>query len=180
MISITIHTIHVHSPWIELDNYVSALHLKDQEGMIWQEIEDKQISTTFIDELRKEGWKVKYDCIEDLGRCDYENKIIFLSSLFRFFYSPFERDVTLFHELAHVRHPTVLNSVSYSSIPNHQQEIITEWLGRKARADPELLHHAVLSFGLKPQIYDRASYCAFKELSITPYDTKTLDEILMD
>lgn len=158
--------IHVHSPWRELDNYVSALRLKDQNGMIWQEIKDNPISTTFIDGLRKERWKVRYDCIEDLGSCDYENKIILLSSLFRFVF-PFERDITLFHELAHTRHPTLLNSVLHSPVPDPQQEVIAEWLGRKARAEPELLRHAILSFGLKPEVYDQASYRAFKDLIIS-------------
>ena len=42
-----------------------------------------------------------------------------------------------------------------------EMEIILEYHARMLRADPQLLRHAVYSFGLKPEIYDCASYRAF-------------------
>ncbi len=86
--------------------------------------------------------------------------------------SPYERDTTLFHELAHLHYSPPDNLatifVSRDNLSYKQMEASIEWIGRKVRADPTLLRHAVLAFGLEPYVYDQASYQAFNNLVRQP------------
>jgi hypothetical protein len=166
------------APWKEIEAYVAGLQ-KNYGISFWEEIKDKPITTEFIDGIIKNGWKVFYkEGFVYAGVVTKDNKILLRDTL-----TPIKRDITLFHELAHIRHPVLLSS---QGIESHrikcEREIITEWLGRKARADPELLRYAVHSFELQPHIYDLASYKAFKGLDkqLDFYFVENTYSLLMD
>ncbi len=128
---------------------------------IWKEVQENPISKSFIDQLLTESWRVKYLDTGFISRgISYDQEIYLANDL-----TPLKRDITLFHELAHLRHPILLSSrFAANEKEKCEREIITEWLGRKARADPELLRHAVLSFSLEARIYDKSSYQAFQKI----------------
>ncbi|GEM_PF-2112921 len=152
----------VNDSWSEIEQYVLGLEKRtDQE--IWQVLHQSKISTYFIDRLIGKRWKVRCDYDKSshfFGGIDKDLPIIHLANHL----APHQRDITLFHELAHLRHPILLSSlvdIRVTPFDKNEREIIVEYLGRKARANPELLRYAVLSFGLEPHIYDQASYAAF-------------------
>ncbi|MBU0456810.1 MAG: ImmA/IrrE family metallo-endopeptidase [Nanoarchaeota archaeon] len=124
-------------------------------------IQDNPITVESIDALAKKGWYVQFKSLcSSLKGGIVENKILLKENL-----SPYERDKTLFHELVHIHYPTYLSCKSeraLSLFTELQIEAITEWLGRKARADHLLLREAIKSFELEPQVYDQASYRAFR------------------
>jgi len=168
-----------HVPWLELDFFVSDLRIKKPYLQIWPGIERNPPSIASIDVLLEHGYVVEERPLNLLlGTIEYP-KIVLQTSL-----DPYERDKTLFHELAHLHHPVLLclgDSYSYFSEREQlQREAITEWLGRKARADPELLRHAIVSFGLEPHVYDQASYRAFKDLVKQPASPFIDNVLLMD
>ena len=149
------------SPWEKINSYVLQLRETNSRYPIWRAIEEFPLSKDFIDGIVEEGWRVIYEPdFFFLGGITHppEKNIILKAEL-----KPYQRDRTLFHELAHLRHPLLL---SYQTANDQKQkcerEVIVEWLGRKARADPGLLRHAVLSFGLDAYIYDKSSYQAFQ------------------
>ena len=163
--------------WKEIEKYVLFLHMCKPEQGVWQGINDYPLSVSFIDELVQKRWKVSYRSSfrKNFGVCCPDSRRIILAGSLKD--DPYQRDKTLFHELAHARHPNFLGTNRELFLPKKeyaQRESITEWLGRKARADPELLRHAVLSFGLEPQVYDQSSYRAFndvlKQISLPLFD----------
>lgn len=154
------------SSWEELDNYVSNLQGTSPRWKIWKDIERKQISVSSIDCLLSRDLVLR----EDNAFSNITGAVIQYKGCVEIWLrrglSPYKRDVTLFHELAHIiHHPNLSNNRYAGNISPKEandREAITEWLGRKARADPELLRHAVLSFGLDAYIYDKSSYQAFQ------------------
>src|SRR3989344_2484545 len=151
----------VNDSWPEIEQYVLELEKRtDQE--IWQALHQCKISKYFIDRLVGKKWKVLYNSDTILvGSIHVTEPIIYLADHLK----PHQRDITLFHELAHLRHPILLSSLVDTRITpfeKNEREIIVEYFGRKARADSELLRHAVLSFGLEQHVYDQASYAAFR------------------
>jgi len=153
--------------WPELDAFISDLGIKKPYLRIWKTMESTPITTASIDALVNQGLVVVTHPLGLfsgkilLGKLE-DGKIVLKQGL-----SPYERDKTLFHELAHLHHPVLLCSGDsygyFSEKEQAQREAIAEWLGRTARANPELLRHAIHRFELKPQIYDLASYSAFKD-----------------
>ena len=155
------------APWEEIISYVAKLREINPKLLIWEELEEKLLSENFIDELISQGWEVFYR----------ENYLFYgsISPLpkkeitLRAGLQPYQRDEALFHELAHLRHPLLL---SHQTARNHQEEtereIIVEWLAKQARANPELLRKAVVSFGMRPKVYDLSSYHAFNDLVQQP------------
>lgn len=163
------------SPWAELDESVLKSRRSNPQYAIWQDIRRYPLSTYFIDELIDDGWRAGYEYLSgDSGCCDLVSKRILLGK--HLVFSPYERDVTLFHELAHARHPDILH-VNTTSLNVNLLEIITEWLGRKARADSKLLRHAIVNFGLRPHVYDLSCLKAFPEVEPKPY---FVSKVLMD
>ncbi len=88
---------------------------------------------------------------------------IFLNSRLK----EYARDISLFHELGHAwydqsaKFPFPDSALSQKEERHIRNGAIIEWLARQWRATPDLLRHAVHSFCLPEQIYDRASYEAF-------------------
>ena len=114
-------------------------------------------TTESIDKLVHNGWKAKLSALTaSQGLLIPGAKLIVI----RDGMPPYERDKTLFHELAHEHYPK-LHPSSFPSI-DYGIEAVAEWLGRTWRANPVLLNHAVLSFGLDPKMYDFPSYIAFR------------------
>ena len=76
---------------------------------------------------------------------------------------PFKRDISLFHELVHAKH--ILAGIYVPSLDPEDEnfESVVEYYARLYRADPKLLRHAVLAFGLEPAIYDKTSFEAHKK-----------------
>lgn len=147
--------------WEKINSYVLNLREKKPQYPIWRAIERFPISKDFIDQVIKDKWKVVYkDLTGIVGGVTRENEIYLARYL-----APYPRDITLFHELVHIRHPYFLSSQTTNNRQEKcEREIITEWLGRKARTDPDLLRHVVLSFGLDAHVYDKPSYEAFQGL----------------
>ena len=160
------------SSWKELDGYVSKLIQVFPNLQIWKDIERKPITVSSIDHLISDSTNLIEDSTITVftGGIVIEEETKKMVILLKAGLDSYNRDVTLFHELAHLHHPIYLSRrsnefdgfVSYAE--ETAREAITEWLGRKARADPELLRHAVLSFGLEAQVYDKSSYQAFQKI----------------
>ena len=55
----------------------------------------------------------------------------------------------------------------------------TEWLARRARADPEILRDVVTMFSLQPLVYDHASYDAFSIRFRIPFAREMYSETRM-
>lgn len=150
----------VNASWSEIEQYVLESEKRTAPD-IWRAIHQSKISKYFIDGLIEKKWKVLYNSSTlFVGSIHKTKSIINLANYLK----PHQRDITLFHELAHLCHPVLLSSrtdAKMTPFGEYEREIIVEYLGRKARADPELLRHAVLSFGLEPKIYDKVSYVAF-------------------
>ena len=116
------------------------------------------ITIKSIDKLIIEGWEVSYikNKLTVLlgGLIPDQKKIVIKSTL-----TPYQRDLTLFHELAHIHYPySKSNDNTYRYKWN---EIFIEKIARDTRINPELLRHAITTFGLEQHIYDEASYQAF-------------------
>lgn len=116
-------------------------------------LEDPGIKPREIENLFSEGYVVEFSELMSDG--EVEGKIIRIDEKLRA--DPYERDKTLFHELAHVLFPYFQHSKQHTDY----REGPIEWIGRRLRADPVLLRLAVYGFGLDPFIYDKASYKAF-------------------
>lgn len=148
--------------WEKINEYVLDLQAR-VDSKIWDQLFENSITAYFIDKLKSENWGVCYE--KDhyfLGSIRLPKKIITLRAEL----TPCQRDLTLFHELAHLTHPFLRNPTPLNGGPFGEESIeaIVEWFARKARANPKLLKHAVLSFGLEPYVYDQASYRAFNDL----------------
>ena len=155
------------SSWKDIEEEILRLQKEQPKDELWGKVASEPISKEFIDDLVKKKWRVLYRPYnKNSGVCSFQQKKIVISRTYEHF--PYRRDVILFHELAHARHGELLSSNHEDREKRRQQEIIAEWLGRKARANPELLHHAVLSLGLQPQVYDQSSYRAFNDLVRQP------------
>lgn len=160
--------IDVTDSWAKIEDFIETFQTIERYNVIWSEINQKPISLDFINKIRTNGHRVEYQSFPEhhFGEYDRRSKLILLNEALQ--ECPYERDVTLFHELAHARHPFSLNDNRWLKYEERQQrEIVAEWLGRKARANPELLRHTIVSFGLEPRVYDLASYYAFQDLKIT-------------
>ena len=116
--------------------------------------------------LKREGWQVRKEKLETLlGVCHRPEKKVTIKQELR----GFQRDVTFLHELNHAYLGPTFKDVPAILQKEEVHEacirsIIIEWAARRARANPRVLHSAVLTFDLEPQIYDHASYCAFHNL----------------
>jgi len=116
---------------------------------------DKELTTEAIDELAANGWSIdfitNYVLVGGISKEDRKIKI-------RQNLVPYERDITLFHELAHIFFGDDLNRHS-----DDTEELVAEYFGRKWRSDPTLLRHTLQTFGLQPVVYDYISQIAFPE-----------------
>ncbi len=153
----------VNDSFRKIEQYVLELEERTSPA-VWDQIYQNPISTNFIDGLVEQRWKVWYNSDRNFtGSFSESAHIIYLADYLK----PHQRDMVLFHELVHLRHPIILSSsvdARMTPFGKNSREIIVEYLGRKARADHDLLRHAVLSFGLDAQIYDLPSYKAFKDV----------------
>lgn len=127
---------------------------------IFASVDRKPFQPDSLDQLQREGWKIH---LEQLGfgngmTINQRREIKLEESL-----SHGDRDLVIFHELMHAWYGQCLDDsvMALSSTLIAVNSTVAEWLGRKYRADPLLLRKAVLSFGLVPNIYDKASYLAF-------------------
>lgn len=155
--------------WEELNTYVSILLRRvpymDIWGTprfdrdIWRRIILEPFNPDSIDRLTRQGWKVVLDDLESDGYALPRVREILLNRRLGLY----QRDLTLFHELMHAWFGDELGGKNH--VMDHklaeESEAIAEWLARQYRADPELLRHTVLSFGLEPGVYDCISYEAF-------------------
>lgn len=142
--------------WNELDAYINSLRETQPSRMVWGTIRDKKLSINSIDQLIKDGWEVwELELDATLGLCLDRIKKIFLKRNLE----GYKRDKTLFHELVHAWYGDELKDVDGTYAK--ENNAIVEWLARQFRADTGLLRHAILSFDLRPYIYDRASHESF-------------------
>jgi len=130
---------------------------------VWSQINENPLKTESIDRLVKKGLKV---IMHNFGSV-YSGKSNLIKIENRV--KGYRRDAEFFHELCHAWYGKELDDYCYNEQSPFRiylsmcNNIIAYWIARQLRADPGMLRHAVLSFGLEPQIYDMASYLAFSE-----------------
>lgn len=125
---------------------------------IWERIDSDPISPAFISWLYRNGHRVIIN--GKLSSYDAKKKLITISKGFS---EGFDRDCTLFHEIAHAKYDNDDNNRPFGR--NYEyRELVIEFVGRKLRADPELLKFTVLTFNLEPQVYDLTSFIAFGQI----------------
>jgi hypothetical protein len=144
--------------YAEIGARVARIRETYPQWEIWGLISSRPITTNSIDSLILEGWAVGFS---DNSSCHYQEKNITLLIDLEQYENSYQRDVTLFHEIAHAWYGDALDDRLLRGARCHDDRTIAEWLARQKRAEPELLRYAILSFGLAPQVYDRASYEAF-------------------
>lgn len=132
-------------------------------------VKSNPFSFRTIDLLVNEGWKV-----EDgswINSCNQEKKIMKLEK--NLISKPlfYERDITFMHELNHAYYGRfkILGrdclDDSVNALHEFESRLINEFISRNNRSNSPILQSAIESFGLKPQIYDLASYLAFEKNS---------------
>lgn len=185
--------------WNELESAIAQIRKRPlsparKRDSIWRSIENNPITPKSIDQLISEGWKLttvplsysKAFCLPPPDK-----KIVISTDL-----EGYQRDKALSHEVCHACYLYELDDslrarnlgMFFGFLFGQENQIITEWLGRQLRADPKLLRHVVLAFGLEPQIYDKSSFEAFhpfdsnKESSsqLSDDDFERLKKVMMD
>jgi len=163
----------VYNNWENLNKFLdSQRHIPYVEAIL-EELEGYPISLDTIGNLLKEGWECEFfkGGAFVCGGVDPTVKKIKLAPR----QEPYFRDLTLFHEIAHVYYRDLFVSSTedleeiakgYSGNLGGRalhdiKEAAVEKAGRIARANFRLLGHTVKSFGLEPKIYDLSSYYAF-------------------
>lgn len=150
-----------YEPWEHLNAFVQRIKERDPKRKIWTLLKEKPVTIQSIDELARDGWKVIPEAFEwSSGSADAIAKTIWVSEP-----TAYQRDKTLFHEIAHAYYgEEIADSMNF--IPERQirqeNNAIAEWIGRQSRSQPSLLRHAILTFDLKPEVYDMVSYLSFE------------------
>ncbi len=165
--------------WEEVQKEILKIRCLDLK--IWKDIEDRPLNCESIYELIGSGWKIRHaNYIINGSYCYSHDKEIVLEKDIKYF----ERDINLFHEIAHAWYGEPLNDGF--AIINYRRSkfIIAEYLARQSRVNKYLLRSAVLAFNLKPYVYDLVSYLAFPNKSynaeVKPdFSAKELTKILM-
>ena len=149
-------------PWSMIEEAIKECRKDDPYWKIWKLSIDKPLSIDSINYLVKEGWKVGESWFPPSSHCTPgDHKYIGLNLDIDYYL----RDRMFFHELCHAWYGDELDSSPSSSLHysrKNKVNLLTEWLARQGRANPDLLRHAIFSFGLEPKVYDRISYIAFK------------------
>ncbi len=151
-----------YATWFDLKNFVQ----QDRRyvGRLYKRFEQRPFTSESFEELKERGIEIKFVSTKDyLGQVEIfpngSSIILMKEGIFGF-----ERDVTIFHELMHVWYDPMLDDSP--NLKNEQRclsnEARTEWLARRARAQPELLRIVIEGFDLKPEVYDKASCLAFE------------------
>ncbi len=154
--------------WRELEAYVNDLKKSPyvKYDNRWEIIGKYPLTTGGIYQLQSEGLKLefyRFSSTMGMYRKSPREKCgeIWINANLE----GYARDVTLFHELGHAWFDFKAGYCFPDLLGRHPEaesnQAIIEWLGRQWRATPSLLLQAVSSFGLKGQIYDKASYEAF-------------------
>ncbi len=158
------------SPWTELDRYVCSLLAQRRYRDASEALKDNPITPKSIAGLVADGVRVRlYDGVG--GHALSKLKIIGVGEGNGL--NGYERDKNLFHEVVHMHYGHILHDgcrdgdgCSVDGISQGERSAITEWIGRRCRAKPELLRSAILGFGLEPRVYDRPSYESFLSNSL--------------
>jgi hypothetical protein len=139
--------------WVELNAAAVEIYThKDISDAIGLNL----LTVGAIDKVISEGWRVQAEQgYVLLGGLDIDHKRM----MYRESLTGFERDVTIFHELAHLHHDPLLRSRK-SRLDPVDIELLAEWLARRYRSDPALLRQMVVGMGLEAQVYDETSYRA--------------------
>lgn len=147
--------------WKELQGFVEED--KRYAGWLYHLFERRPFTKESLGVLsRRRIMELRFEDIEDYGNLGFfEGRDIIT---LRNGLDPFQRDVTLFHELMHAWYYPYLDD--FCSKEDDARALRngarTEWLARNARARPDLLREVVGFFLLKKEIYDFVSYHAFR------------------
>lgn len=145
----------VKASWSELEEYIGCCKNNDYY-FFERTLAQNPVLPGSFEKLVNQGWNVKFREMNHYGITLLCSKEIFLRQDLQ--NNGYERDKTIFHEFAHVFY-----DISSSGTSLRRDDAIMEWLGRQWRANPLLLRHGILAFGLEPKIYDKASYLAFRK-----------------
>ncbi|MBI5797899.1 hypothetical protein HZA98_03275 [Candidatus Woesearchaeota archaeon] len=164
--------------WRELTDFVKED--RRYAGQLYRMFEKKPFTLGSLHlHNTKRIMELRFEDIKDYGNLIFsgsKDTITLRSGLL-----PFQRDVTLFHELMHAWYYPYLND--FYSGEAHARALRngarTEWLARNARAQPKLLREVVCFFELKKEIYDFSSYLAFRDYVGTPF-TENLHSVQVD
>lgn len=144
---------------------------------------DPQQAAAGLAGLKQDGWKIvakdqvklkrifdgvieTFNLTPQMGMAFSSDKTIIISKTG----IAYQRDKVVCHELTHLLLEAIhfeefdVGDTGDSIVP----EILIEYISRRFRANPVFLRKAILTFGLKPQIYDRTSLEAF--LDVIGYD----------
>ena len=152
-------------PWKRLDDYVTLIRRMTPEKRIWKDMRVKPLTPRAIDALVSGGWKLivtsDFTHEESIGSTLHREQEIHLEhSLIGY-----RRDKVLLHEIVHAHYGMQLYDGMLARAFGFgnacQNNAITDWIARKARAKHLLLRYVISSFGLKPSVYDATSYRAF-------------------
>lgn len=133
-------------------------------------INENPFTEITINSLLEGGWVCNpnyyiNNCSVDKKNINLEKKISESGKVYDFY----ERDIVLMHELNHAAYDDFkvgfqsCLSDRFLAFKEFENRLINEYFSRRNRSNPEILRKAVLGFGLEPQIYDSASYEAFKD-----------------
>ncbi|MBR9704769.1 hypothetical protein GOV12_05120 [Candidatus Pacearchaeota archaeon] len=152
------------SSYSELEAYVNTQCL-DLE--YFRFANSNPIAPKDITKLKNQGWEIiiyEPSVVSDIQLCsiDPDEKSISMGEPI----NPYTRDKMICHEIVHA----VYGEISMDGIRRLTQEevdngIITEWIGRKIRADSDILARIFTDFSIPPKIYDLSSYLAAKQIS---------------
>jgi hypothetical protein len=148
--------------WKKLQESFTRIQENHPDWLVFSKFDranwNPKIKERDISRLVEEGWELKfYD--DESGSCMLEQKEIYL---FRKS-NGFHRDRVLSHEIVHAIFQELKDS--WGQIYAQENRIICEYIGRKIRANVDLLRCMISTFGLEPQIYDNTSYLAFAEIT---------------
>lgn len=145
----------------ELEKEVEILKLNFPLTPAWNVLKSNLLVPESISKLISCGWTFGYIVSSDPpGFANPETKKIKIAGELK---NPYLRDKILLHEIVHaIHHPQLSDGWMTPEESARRNNIIVEWVSRKARANPDLLRTAVLGFGLTPEVYDSASYDAFE------------------
>jgi len=120
------------------------------------EVCSKPFSIDSVNEILKNGYKLKFQNFESGGFCNFEKKLIRISDKIEYF----ERDDNICHEVVHAFYGFVSWDVYMDLDGCRNNKIITELLARRIRAVPEYLASILDGFKIPSHIYDKSSLLA--------------------
>ena len=146
--------------WRTLEQFVREDRVS--MGRLYKIFEGRPLTGEAIIEMQERRFEITFKKMRDYGTMYLQRDGSAQIELRKGMHG-YNRDKTLMHELAHFWYSPFLNDGESEKDKKRRSKNCarTEWLARRARADPNTLFQAIMISQLEPKIYDRASYEAF-------------------